>query len=133
MADTIETTGRITDTGEFRSRKLNQAFFLVEDLKTTIKYPVYVSLDRSGSLGSREFSKEEFRIGDIVRISGKMQKVIGLPLAGTKILEQSDYKSPGGGVFSFATMLVPKEMEKVQGPQWPRTGDPRPPESGLQK
>jgi hypothetical protein len=117
MAETIETTGRIIDTGEFRSRKLNQAFFLVEDLKTTIKYPVYVSLDRSSSLGSGKFRKEEFQVGDIVRISGKMQKVMGLPLAGTKILEQSDYRSPGGGVFSLATLLVPKEMEKVQGAQ----------------
>jgi hypothetical protein len=114
MAETIETTGKIIDTGEFHSRKLNQAFFLVEDLLTSIKYPVYVSLDRSSSLGSRKFRKEEFEVGDVVRISGRMQKVMGLPLAGIKILEQSDYLSAGGGVFSFATMLVPKEMEKVQ-------------------
>jgi hypothetical protein len=113
MAETMDITGRILDKTEMQSRKLNQAFYLVEDLKTTVKFPVYVSLDRSSSLGSRKFRKEEFEVGEVVRISGKMQKVMGLPLAGTKILEQSDYQSPGSGVFSFATMLVPKEMEKV--------------------
>ena len=114
MGETMDITGKILDKTEMRSRKLNQAFYLVEDLMTTIKYPVYVSLDRSGSSGAREIVDEEFEVGEVVRISGKMQKIMGLPLAGTKIIEQSDYQSPGSGVFSYVTMLVPKEMEKVQ-------------------
>ncbi|HEY5526740.1 MAG TPA: hypothetical protein VIK02_04085 [Candidatus Anoxymicrobiaceae bacterium] len=114
MGEAVELTGTILDKSEMHTVKVNQEFLLVEDSGSGKKYAVYISLDRSSSLRARKFRKEEFQVGDVVRISGKIQKLVSKSVAGMKIVQQSDLEYKDAGIMAYANVLVPKEMSKVQ-------------------
>jgi len=114
MGEAVELTGTILDKGEMHTVKVNQEFLLVEDSGSGKKYAVYISLDRLSSLRARKFRKEEFQVGDVVRISGKIQKLVSKSVAGMKIVQQSDLEYKDAGIMAYANVLVPKEMSKVQ-------------------
>ena len=116
MAQWLDFKGKVVDAGHARSRKAYQFFYLVQDLRTSIKYPVFVTVERRRGRGAGEQEESGFEVGDTVRVAGKMQAVIGVPLAGMKMIEQSDVQNtgPSSRPFSNATALIPEEMEKVQ-------------------
>jgi len=115
MGEKVEMTGTILDKGEMHTVKVNQEFLLVQDAGSGLKYAVYISLDRSSSLRARKFRKEEFNVGDVVRISGKIQKLVSKSVSGMKIVQQSDLDFKDAGLMAYANVLVPSEMSKVEG------------------
>ena len=116
MAQWVDFNGKIVDMGCSRSRKALQYFYLVEDLRTSVKYPVFVTVERSGRRSGAGPPESEFQVGDVVRVSGRMRPVIGVPLAGMKIIEQSDVQNtgPSSRPLANATALIPEEMEKAR-------------------
>ncbi len=118
MAQWLDFKGKIVDAGHARSRKAHQFFYLVQDLRTSIQYPVFVTVERKRGRGAGEPKEETFEVGDTVRVAGKMQPVIGIPLAGMKMIQQSDVQNtgPSSRPFSNAVALIPEEMERVEGP-----------------
>lgn len=115
MAQWFDFEGRIVEIGQARSRKALQLFYLVEDVMTTVKYPVFVTAPRPRGRHGDEAGPLRFKVGDIVHVSGRMQKVIGVPVAGMKVLGRADIRSgeEGSGLISCTAALVPEEMELV--------------------
>ncbi|MHB8896152.1 MAG: hypothetical protein ACYC99_13385 [Candidatus Geothermincolia bacterium] len=70
-------------------------------------------LDRSSSLRARKFRKETFEVGDLVMVKGKTQKLIVKTVAGMDIIQESDLDHKDAGLMSYAAVLVPREMTRL--------------------
>jgi len=113
MSEMLEITGKVLSKRKFHGARNNQEYLLVEDARSGRKYPVYISLDRSSSLRSRKFRKENFEVSDVVTIKGKTQKLVAKTVAGMDIIQESDLDHKDAGLMSYAVVLVPQEMTKA--------------------